>query len=79
MTIQIYGSFFTGTKTYPIEQYFDNEKEADAAWERLISRYSNCLGGTLHMTKNPNDNVRGERGYMANIQINGQLINWYTK
>jgi hypothetical protein len=78
MTIQIYGSFFTGTETYPIEKYYDNLDEAQAAWDRIISRYSNALGGKIYAVLNPGDNVRPERGYGASIGIGGELINVYT-
>lgn len=78
MTIQIYGSFFTGTETYPIEMYYDNLDEAQAAWDRIINRYSNALGGKIYAVLNSGDNVRPERGYGKGICIGGKLINAYT-
>ena len=79
MTIQIYGTFFDGTETRKIEQYFDNMEDAQKAWERAIERCKKCTGVQLRAIKNPNDNVRASQKYMANPWISGSLIGTYTK
>lgn len=79
MTIQIYGTFFNGTETCRIEQYFDNMDDAQKAWERAIERCKNCIDVQLRAIKNPNDNVRASQKYMANPWISGSLIGTYTK
>lgn len=78
MTIQIYGSFYTGCDTFPIEQYFDNLKDAQEAWDSLINHYSNCLGGKIYAILNEEDNVRPKSGYGENICIGGKIINSYV-
>lgn len=73
MTIQFYGViWFGGNTEKKIEEYFDNEKEAQAEWEKLYSKYENANCKTeIYAIKNEEDNVRPEKRYGASPYITG--------
>lgn len=76
MTIQIFGVvWFGGNTETRIEEYYNDEKEAQAAWDRLWNKYENAKCKTnIYATKNEGDNVRPETGYGKSPYINGATL-----
>lgn len=76
MTIQIKGTvWFGGNTSKKIEEYYDNMQDANAAWERLYSKYEFAKCKTdIYAIKSDQDNVRPDNRYGADPYIKGQQL-----